>query len=180
MSLAERDQRIAVPGSDGARVLVGHVDAAERQTYVIHDVGEIFRRDHTPHGVLDVLEQACGFLYARAGLGAHVHQDLAGVHRRKEVLAKERGENERNQYAGEKADQEQLRTSEREEQERTVALTDSLEAPLEPCLEALQRIAWTLGSGRRRSRVVWLAMAPLPAAHQIVGHGGHQRTRQDE
>src|SRR6202051_5426454 len=101
MILAEREQRIAVPWSEGTRVLVSHVDAAEWQTYVIHDVGEIFRRNHAPDGVLDVLEQARGLLDARSGLGAHVHQDLARIYRRKEVLAEEGGEKERYKYEGE-------------------------------------------------------------------------------
>src|ERR1700686_2430832 len=113
MILAERDQRIAVPGSEGTRVLVSHVDAAEWQTYVIHDVGEIFRRNHAPDGVHYVLEQARGLLAARARLRAPVHDDLARIFRRKEVLDEEGGETLRYQYAGAKADHEELRTSER-------------------------------------------------------------------
>ena len=41
-------------------------------------------------GLLDLIEQAGGLLDAGAGLGADVHQDLAGIDRREEVLAEER------------------------------------------------------------------------------------------
>src|ERR1700679_2102632 len=165
MILAERDQRIAVPGSDGAGVLVGHVDARERQADVVYHVGEIFRRDHASDGVLDVLEQTCGLLDACAWLGAHVHQDLPRIHRRKEILAEEGGENERYQHAGEKADHEERWASEREDEECAIALADALEASLEPCLEALQWIARGPGSWSRSP------MTGVCATHQVVGHG---------
>ena len=106
VALLERDQRIAVLGADGASVLVGHVDAAERQADVVDDVVDLRRRDDAAHRLLDELEEARGLLDARAGLGAHVHQDLPGVDRREEILPEKRHEREGQQHAGEKADQE--------------------------------------------------------------------------
>ncbi len=47
------------------------------------------------HGLLDEIEQPRGLLDARARLGAHMHQDLAGIDLGEEVLAEERPQAER-------------------------------------------------------------------------------------
>ncbi len=94
MVFLQADQRIAVFRADGAGVLVGHVDAAIRQADIVDDVVELRLGNDLTHGLLDLIEQSCGFLDARAGLRPDVHQNLAGIDGRKEVLAKERLERE--------------------------------------------------------------------------------------
>ena len=88
--LLKADQRIAVLGTDRSGVLIRHVDAGKRQSDIVDDVVELFGRDSATDGLLDEIEQARRFLDARARLGAHVHQDLSGIDRRKEILAEER------------------------------------------------------------------------------------------
>jgi hypothetical protein len=88
--LLERDQGIAVLGTDGAGVLVGHVDAGERQPDIVDDIVELVGWDGAADCLFDLIEQAGGLLDAGAGLGAHVHEDLPGIDGRKEVLAEER------------------------------------------------------------------------------------------
>ena len=92
--LLEADQGVAILGPDGSGVLIGHVDAGKRQPNVVDDVVELIGRDRLADGLLDEIEQARRFLDTRAGLGAHVHQDLSGIDRRKEVLAEERPQSE--------------------------------------------------------------------------------------
>ena len=59
--------------------------------------------------LLDEIEQSRRFLDARAGLGAHMHQDLPGIDRGKEVLAQERPQPEGKDHDGNKADDHGLR-----------------------------------------------------------------------
>ena len=133
--LFQADQGVAVLRPDGAGVLIGHVDAGERQADIVDDVVELIGRNGLADGLLDQVEQPRRLLDAGAGLGAHVHQDLPGIDRREEVLAEKRPEAEGEHDAGQKTDDEQLRAVEREQQQRAVAVADTREAALEPLSE---------------------------------------------
>ena len=116
VALLEADQGVAVLGSDRAGVLVGHVNAGKRQPDIVDDVVELIGRDGLADSLFDQVEQARGFLDTRAGLGAHVHQDLSGIDRRKEVLAEERPQSERQKHARKEAGDESLWAIKREQQ----------------------------------------------------------------
>jgi len=45
---------------------------------------------HSDRDVADLFQQAGGLFDPRARLGAHMHQDLAGINRREEIFAQER------------------------------------------------------------------------------------------
>ena len=125
--------------------------------------------------LLDLFQQAGGLFDPRARLGAHMHQDLAGINRREEILAQERRQPERQHDAGQKRCHEGLRVAQCIGQERAVAAAEPLEPRLEALLEAQQRIA-----GRRRRHLPDMAFHAVMAVHQIIGHGRHQSPRQDE
>ena len=76
MVFLEADQGVAVRRSDRAGVLVGHVDAGERQADIVDDIVELIGRDGLADRLLDEIEQPRGLLDAGAGLGADVHQNL--------------------------------------------------------------------------------------------------------
>ena len=175
--LLERDQGVAVLRPDGAGVLVGHVDAGERQPDIVDDIVELVGWDGTADCLFDLIEQASSLLDAGAGLGAHVHEKLAGINRREEVLAEEWPQPEGQQNAGEKSGDKGLRRTEREQQQRAVALADLCEAVVEHPLEALERIA---RAPRRRLFALRLVAAAVVPAHQVVGHCRHQRAREQE
>ena len=70
---------------------------------------ELVGRNCAANGLFDEIEQSCRFFDARTRLGAHVHEDLTGIHGREEILAEERPESEGNHHAGKETGNEQLR-----------------------------------------------------------------------
>ena len=124
----QADQRVAVLRADGAGVLIGHVDAGERQADIVDDIVELIGRNDAAHGLFDQIEQAGGFLDAGAGLGADMHQDLPGIDRRKEVLAQERPEAEGEHDARQEAADEGFRAAKRQRQQRAIAVAEAREA----------------------------------------------------
>ena len=74
-----------LPRAPIAGVLISHVDAGERQTYVVDDIVELIGRDRAADRVFDEIEQASGLLDASTRLSTHVHQDLAGIYCRKKL-----------------------------------------------------------------------------------------------
>ena len=81
----QRDLDVGVGSADGARHVVRHIGAGQRQTDVVDDGGDLGFGNEPAQLGLDLVAQACGFLDARAGLGAHVQLELAGVDGREEV-----------------------------------------------------------------------------------------------
>ena len=134
----QADQGVAVLRADRAGVLIGHVDAAERQADIVDDVVELVGRNGRADGLLDLIEQAGGLFDARARLGAHMHQDLAGIDRREEVLAEERRRARTTaRRRPETGDERSSGGASASDQQRAVAVADALEASLEALLEAL-------------------------------------------
>ena len=116
MILLQADEGVAVFRPDRSGILVGHIDAAVRQPDVVDDVVELLRRDGPADDLLDEIELTRRLLDARAGLGAHMHQDLPGIHGGEKVLAQEREQAEGEQYADEKSGDESFRSTEGERQ----------------------------------------------------------------
>jgi hypothetical protein len=141
MVFPQADERIAVFRTDRAGILVRHVDAGKRQADIVDDIVELIRRDGAAHGAFDQIEQARGLLDAGAGLGAHVHQDLAGIDIGKEILAEERPKAEGQYHAGQESDDEGFRPAERQQQQRSIAVTDASKAGLKALLKTFERIA---------------------------------------
>ena len=147
----QADERVAVLRADGAGVLIGHVDAGERQADIVDDIVELIGRNDAAHGLFDQIEQARGLLDAGAGLGADVHQDLPGIDRREEVLAQKRPEAEGDHDARQEAADEGLRAAKRQRQQRAIAVAEARERSLETLLKSLERIA---GAWRRLRWIV--------------------------
>lgn len=104
--------------------------------------------DDVADGSFDEIAEARGLLDARAGLGADMHQDLAGIDRRKKVLAKKRLQAERQDNADEEPGDERPRPAESQRQKRAVAGAKLLEAAFEALLKPFEGITrWRGGSG---------------------------------
>ena len=89
MALLQLDLDVAVLRADHAGVVVGHVDAADRHADIVGQRVDLGRRNDLADRLLHVGELIGAFLDAGADLGAHMHQDLAGIDRGKEVAARE-------------------------------------------------------------------------------------------
>ena len=94
-----------------------------------------------PDCLLDEIEQAGRFLDARARLGAHMHQDLPGIDRRKEVLAEERPQPEGTDHDSDKAGDHGLGVAQGNQEQRAVTAANQRKHLLEAHLKPLQRIA---------------------------------------
>ncbi|MDQ1094491.1 hypothetical protein QE400_003904 [Xanthomonas sacchari] len=105
-----------------------------------------------------------------------MHQDLARVHRREEVAAEHRQQQERQRHAQQEAGHERRAVQQRGFQQGVVAGAQPLEALLETALEAHQRIA------RRRLAMAVAVHVGMRGVRtqQVLGHGRHQRARQQE
>ena len=79
MVFFQADERVAVLRTDGAGILIGHVDAAVRQTDIVHNVIELCGRNGLAHSLLNEIKQPCRFLDASARLRADMHQNLTGI-----------------------------------------------------------------------------------------------------
>ena len=147
VALFQLDLDIAVLRADHAGVVVGHVDAADRHPDIVGQRLDLARRDHLADRLLDIGELIGGFLDAGADLGADMHQDRAGVDRRKEVAPEERHQQKRHADQAEESDHEYRPPRHRHRQQVAIAAANPLEARLEAALKPHQRIA----RGRRRS-----------------------------
>jgi hypothetical protein len=176
MTLVELDLDVAVLRPDGSAIVVGHVDAADRHPDIVDQRSELLGRDDLADRLLDVGKMVGVFLNAGADLAAGVHEDLAGIHGRKEVAAQERRQGERGHHEGEKAGHEHAAAGERHGQELAIAEPDPFEARLEAALKAHQRVA------RRRRRAVEPVQVGMRRmlAQQVVRHRRHERAREDE
>ena len=169
VAFLQLDLDVAILRADHAGVVVGHVDAGDRHADV---VGQRFdlARDQLADRLLHVGELVRGLLHAGADLGADVHQDVAGIDRGEEVAPEEGHQREGGGDHAKEADHEHRTVRQREPEEIMVAAANALEASLEAALEPDQGIA------RLRRAVLVMDMC----LQQIVGHGRHQGTRQQE
>ncbi len=86
---------VGVGRADGRRGRVGEVQAGIRQADVIDNGDDLFGRNILADGRVDVVAEGCRLFDARAGAGADVNLELAGVNRREEVLAQKRRKSQR-------------------------------------------------------------------------------------
>ncbi len=97
------DLDFAVLRADGAGVVVGHVDAADRKADIVDQRRKIFRRNDLADRLFDFGELLRALLDAGADARAHMHQDLAGIDRREEVAAEIGRQRERANDEGEES-----------------------------------------------------------------------------
>ena len=107
VTFLELDLDVAVLRADHAGVVVGHVDAGDRHADIVDHRLDLAGRNDLADRLLHVGELVGGLLDAGADLGADMHQDVAGVDRRKEVAAEKRHQQERQRDHGEEAGDEQ-------------------------------------------------------------------------
>ena len=109
VALFQLDLDVAVLRPDHAGVVVGHVDAGDRHADIVGERLDLARRNDPADRLLHVGELSGGLLDASADLGADMHQDRAGVDRRKEVAADIGHQQERGGDEAEEADHEDAR-----------------------------------------------------------------------
>ena len=95
VAFLQLDLDVAVLRADHAGIVVGHVDAGDRHADIVGQRLDLAGRDDLADRLLHVGELVGGLLDAGADLGAHMHQDLAGIDRGEEVAAEERHQQER-------------------------------------------------------------------------------------
>ena len=83
--LLELDLDVAILRADGTGVVVGHVDAAHRHADIVDQRLKLLWRDDLAYGFFDIGKLTRSIFNARAHLRAHVHEDLTGIHERKEI-----------------------------------------------------------------------------------------------
>ena len=88
------DLDVAILRADHAGVVVSHVDAADRHADVVGQGIDLVGRNDRANRLLDIGELIGGILDAGADLGPHMHQDLTGIDRGKEVAAEIRYQQE--------------------------------------------------------------------------------------
>ena len=150
------DQNVGVHGSDRRRGAVRHVDGAVRQADIIDDAGDFLRRNDALDGGLDQIAQARGLLDARAGLGAEVQIELAGVGGREEILAEPGNQQKNGRADGQKTPgTKSTRRADAGGQHAADRLgRDRFEATFESALETRRQIP-----GRRARRRMMLSAA---------------------
>ena len=88
MVFGQLDLDVGVGGADGRGGRVGEIESGVWQADVINDGDDFPGGNFGADGRVDVVAERGRLLDARAGAGADVNLELAGVDRRKEVLAK--------------------------------------------------------------------------------------------
>src|SRR5690242_12137482 len=94
MVRCEGDVDVRILGSYRSRIVISHIDAADRQAEVVDNALKITRRNDLADAVLNLIAQTGGFLDPGAGLRADVQFDLAGIDSREEILTEPRGKAE--------------------------------------------------------------------------------------
>ena len=141
----QADQDVGVRDADRARVVVGHVDAADAEADIVDDAVQLIGRDDLVDGLADPVGELGGLFDPRAGLRPHMHLDLPAVDAREEVLTQRRGKREREQgEAHEPRDQLGAVVQAKSEQ-TAIGAAEGFEAALEALLESHQGIAVGLG-----------------------------------
>jgi hypothetical protein len=87
MVFGQLDLNVSVGGADGGRGRVGEIESGVWQADVIDDGDDFPGGKFGADGGVDVIAERGGLFDARAGAGADVNLELAGVDRREEVLA---------------------------------------------------------------------------------------------
>ena len=170
VSFLQLDLDVAVLGTDHAGVVVGHVDAGDRHADVVGQCFDLAGRNDLADRLLHFGKLVGRLFDTGADLGPHVHQDVPGIDRGEEVAPEKGHQQKRDRDEAQKARDEHRAAPQSHGQDIAIVAAYALEAGLKGALKANQRIA------RRR----WLAVMMHMRLQQIVGHGRHQRARQDE
>jgi len=137
----EADQDVGVANADGAGVVIGHVDAADREPDVADDAVELIGGNDTVNGGPDPVGQTGRLLDPCSRGGADMQLDLAAIHGREEVLAeigrKAERQNAENQESGDHLDP----VAQTELQQALIGFADVFEHVLKP--------RWKRASGLR-------------------------------
>jgi hypothetical protein len=128
VSILQLDLDIAVLGTNHARIVISHVDAADRHSDVVGQRLDHVGRDNSPDRFFDLGKLLGAFLDAGPDLKTHMHQDLAGINRGKEVPAEERHQQERRRNARQESDDENPPPLQRQLQQRMISSAHALEA----------------------------------------------------
>ena len=164
--LAQLHLDVGVGWSDGRGGRVREVQSRVGQADVIDDIDHLSDGNLLSDGRVDVVAERGRFLDARAGAGAHVNLELAGVHRREEVLAEPRREQpDRTQCKRREQDQKDHGVVHAQGEQPKVAVAEVLKTGFEGQLKADERIV--AGMLLRGFCVVVLL-------EQVHGHGGNQ------
>ena len=158
---------VGVGRADGRGGRVGEIQSRVRQADVIDDGDHLIGGNLLADGVVDVVAEQGRLFNARAGAGAHVNLELAGVHGGEEVLP-QRGRQKPHRTHGkdEEEDQKDRGVVHAQGKQPQVAVAQFLKAGLEGKLKPDKGIA--AGALFGGLRVVVLL-------EQVLGHGGHQR-----
>ena len=90
--LFQLQENLGVGCADGARIAVGHVDAAVRQTDIVENGDQIPLGNDFLDGGFHLVRQPRGLFDPQPGTGAHVQANLARVHARKIITADHKSE----------------------------------------------------------------------------------------
>src|SRR5512135_1618365 len=86
----ERDQNLAVGGSDRRRIAEREIYAAQRQTDIVQQKTRLRRRHDPPDARLHGVEDLIGLFQPRSGGGSDMETKLPGVHEREKILSGKR------------------------------------------------------------------------------------------
>ena len=126
--LAQLHLNVGVGRADGRGGRVGEIQAGVRQADVIDDGDDLFGGKLLADGGVDVVAERGGLFDARAGAGADVNLELAGVHRGEEVLAQKRRKSQRADGEEQEEDQKDRRVIHAQGQQAQIAAAKTVEA----------------------------------------------------
>ena len=87
VAVVQRNQNVRVARPDHAAGVVAQIDARIRNADVVHDAVDFRRRNFAADRGVNLRREPDGFFHARAGAGADVQHELAGVHAREKIFA---------------------------------------------------------------------------------------------
>ena len=94
MVLLQLDLDVTVLRTRHAGIVIRHVDAADGHADIVGDRLDLIRGDDLSNDLLHLGKLIGALLDPGADLGAHMHQDLAGIDRGEEVLPEIRHQQE--------------------------------------------------------------------------------------
>src|SRR3984893_4427642 len=170
----QADQDVGILDTYCARVVVGHVDAADAEADIVDDAVELIRRNDLVDRVADPVGELSGLFDPRTGLRPYMYLDLPTVDAREEILTQIGGEREREQGEAHEACDQLCAVVQTEVEQTAIRAADRLEATLAALLESHQGIAAGLGRGGiwDSVRVVMLCMRQHLLAPQVVRQRG--------
>ena len=109
VALLELDHDLSIRGADRPGSVVSHIDAANRQSYVVHRQVELLGRDGLPDRAFHPGKQPTRLFQSGAGRRANVQTKRACINRREEVLADQRTKANVSDKEGAKAEDHRFR-----------------------------------------------------------------------